>query len=84
MSAKREIALSKIEGFRSIGIGVASTRIQGKTTNLITGEDVKFECNVDQLSSGAKTPVHLMKSLFDENSNNAWGLFLGDAVNAFN
>ena len=65
MSAKREIALSKTKGFRPIGIGEASARIQGKTINLITGEDVKYECNVDQLSSGAKAgaeaSVHLKK-----------------------
>jgi len=84
MSAKREIALSKIKGFRPIGIGESSTSIQGKTINLITGD----ECNVDQISSGAKAgteaSVHLMKSLFDENGKNGWGLFLGDADNAFN
>ena len=88
MSSKREIALSKIKGFRPIGIGESSTRIQGKTINLITGDDVKYECNVDQLSSGAKAvaeaSVHLMKSLFDENSKNGWGLLMGDADNAFN
>ena len=60
-------SLNKIKGFRPIGIGEASTRIQGR--NLITGEDVKYECNVDQLSSGekagAEVSVHLMKSLFD-------------------
>jgi len=88
MSAKREIALSKTKGFRPIGIGESSTRIQGKTINVITGYDVKYECNVDQLSSGAKAgaeaSVHLMKTLFDENSKNGWGLFLGDADNAFN
>ena len=56
--------------------------------NLITGDDVKYECNVDQLSSGAKAgaeaAVHSIKTLFDENSKNGWGLFLGDADNAFN
>ena len=88
MSAKREIALSKIKGFRPIGIGESSTCIQGKTINLIARDDVRYECNVDQLSSGAKAgaeaSVHLMKTLFDENSKNGWGLFLGDADNAFN
>ena len=87
MSAKREIALSKIKGFRPIGIGKASTRIHGKTINFITGDDVKYECNVDQLSSGAKAgaeaSVHLMKSLFDKNSKNGWGLFLGRCRQCF-
>ena len=55
--AKQEIALHKIKGFRPIGIGKSSTHIQGKTTNFLTAEDVKYECNVDQLSSGAKTVV---------------------------
>jgi len=81
------IHLSKIKGFRPIGIGESSTRIQGKTINLITRDDVKYECNVGQLSSGAKAgaeaSVHLMKSLFDENSKNSWELFLADADNAF-
>ena len=51
---------------------------------------MKYECNVHQLSSGAKAKAgaeasaHLMKTLFDENSKNGWGLFLGDADNAFN
>ena len=57
ISAKQEIAFHKIKGFRPIGIGESSTRIQGKTINLFTGEDVKYECNVDQLSSGAKTYI---------------------------
>ena len=47
MSAKQEIALHKIKGFRPIGIGKSSTHIQGKTINFLTAEDVKYECNVD-------------------------------------
>ena len=57
MSAKQEIALHKIKGFRRIGIGKSSTHIQGETINFLTAEDVKYECNVDQLSSGAKTYI---------------------------
>ena len=44
MSAKREIALSKIKGFRPIGIGECSTRIQGKTINLITNRYTTVSC----------------------------------------
>ena len=45
--------------------------------NLVTGDDVKNECNVDQLSSGAKAgaeaAVHSMKSLYEEDSSYGWG-----------
>ena len=37
---------------------------------------MKYECNVDQVSSGAKAgaqAIHLMKSVFDKNSKNGWG-----------
>ena len=65
----------KIQGFRAIGIGKSSTCIRAKLINLITGDDVNYECNVDQLSSGAKgaeASTHIMKSWFDEHG---WGLF---------
>ena len=88
MYAKREIALSKIKGFRPIGVGESFQRECAKTMNIVTGDDVKEVCNSDQLSSGAKAgseaSVHAMKSLFEEHCTDGWGLLLGDADNAFN
>ena len=76
MCAKREIALSKIKGFRPIGIGESFQRECAKTRNLVTGDDVKEVRNSDQLSSGAKAgseaSVHAMKSLFEEHSKDGW------------
>ena len=73
INTKRDVALSKIKGFQPIGIGEASTCLQGKAINLVAGDDIKNECNVNQLSSGAKAgaeaAVHSMKTLFDENSS---------------
>ena len=47
MNAKHEIALSKIKVSQPIGIGEASTRVQEKAMNLVSGYDSKYECNVD-------------------------------------
>ena len=88
MYAKRKIALSKIKGFRPIGVGESFQRKCAKTMNIVTGDDVKEVFNSDHLSSGAKAgseaSVHAMKSLFEEHCTDGWGLLLGDADNAFN
>ena len=54
----------------------------------ITGDDVEQECLSDQICSGIKSgiegSIHAFCQLFEEFSNDGWGILLMDAANAFN
>ena len=54
MKAKRLIALNKLPGVRPIGVGEVADRFLGKIMAYVTGDDVRNECNNDQLCSGIK------------------------------
>jgi len=54
----------------------------------ITGDDVQTEYLADQICSGVKAgiegSIHSFRDIFNELSQDGWGLLLMDAANAFN
>ena len=87
--AKRELALRKLPaGIRPIGVGELMDRCADKTMIYVTEDDVKIACNIDQLCSGIKSgmegAIHAIRQLFQNRSDDGYGLLLMDAANAFN
>ena len=88
LKAKRLVALNKCPGVRPIGIGEVGDRFLAKIMAEVTGDDVRSECNSDQLCSGIKGGIeggiHGVREIFESNCEDGWGLLLVDAANAFN
>ena len=63
-------------------------RFLGKIMAYVTGDDVRNECNNDQLCSGIKGgiegAIHAVSQLFETQCEDGDGLLLVDADNAFN
>ena len=84
----RLIALDKSPGVRPIGVGETLRRILGKTICLITRSDIEEICGIKQLCAGLQAgiegAVHVISDLFDNHSDEGWGVLMMDASNAFN
>jgi len=54
----------------------------------VTGDEVRSQCNSDQLCSGIKGgiegAIHGIQQLFEMHFEDGWGLLLVHAANAFN
>ena len=86
--ASRLVALDKYPGVRLIGIGETLRRLIGKAVGMVTRYDVEEVYGIDELCAGMRAgiegAVHAINDLFDEHSNDGWGVLLVDAANAFN
>ena len=83
------IALDKIPGVRSMGVGETWRRIFAKCVLKVTWPESIHTCKYDQICSGLKAriygAVHGVKYIWDANSTEEnWGFLLVDANNAFN
>ena len=83
LKAKRLIALNKLPGVRPIGVGEVGDRFLGKIMAYVTGDDVRIECNNDQLCSGIRGgiegAIHGISQLFESQCEDGGGLLLVDA-----
>lgn len=86
--SSRLIALNKNPGVRPIGIGEVLRRLMGKAMVATTGIDIEELCGVDQLCSGLRGgiegAIHSVGSIYENESNNGYGVLMIDAKNAFN
>ena len=88
LAGSRLIVSNKLPGVRPIGVGEVSDRFLGKIMASVTGDEVRSQCNSDQLCSGIKGgiegAIHGIQQLFEMHFEDGWGLLLVDAANAFN
>ena len=87
--AGRLVALDKCPGIRPVGTGETWKRLAAKVVILISKEEVKDTCGVDQLCAGLKAGVdggiHCMEQTWKQHQQKEeWGFLLIDARNAFN
>jgi hypothetical protein len=89
LKAGRLIALDKCPGVRPVGIGEVWNRLNAKCVLLVSLDEAKEACGVDQLCSGLEAgiegAIHAMRLLWQSHSaEEEWGFLLVDARNAFN
>ena len=88
LKANKMIALDKCPGIRPIGVGDVAYRLCAKIMIEITGDTVQTECLAEQICSrvkaGIEGSIHSFRDMFNELSQDGWGLLLMDAANAFN
>ena len=70
---------------RLIGVGETLRRIVGKAVGHLTRLDIEEVCSVSQLCSGLKAGieggVHAIRELFDDHSDDGWGVMMVDPSN---
>ena len=70
---------------RLIGVGETLRRIVGKAVGHLTRLDIEEVCGVSQLCSGLKAGieggVHAIRELFDDHSDDGWGVMMVDPSN---
>ena len=87
--AGRLLALDKCPGVRPIGVGENWRRCIVKCILLVSGNEAKESCGIDQLcaglESGVEGGIHGMQQVWDQyHMEEEWGFLLIDARNVFN
>ncbi len=89
LMAGRLLALDKSPGVRPIGVGETWRRCIAKCVLLVSGNEAKESCGIDQLcaglESGVEGGIHALQHVWDQHHmEEFWGFLLIDARNAFN
>ena len=78
--SSRLIALDNNPGVSPIGVGEILRRIVGKAVGHLTRLDIEEVCGVSQLCPGLKAGieggVHAICELFDDHSDDGWGVLM--------